>query len=241
MDDVWDNLTAVQPAPSDRVLIAIAVLTAVLVMWRPLWRQVRQVVTIAHEGAHGLVAALAGRRLTGIRLHSDTSGLTVSRGKPSGPGMIATLLAGYLGPAIFGLGAAFVLSRGYAVALLWSLLLALVVLLLQIRNLFGLWSVLAFGATVFAVSWWASAEVQSAFAYLLTWFLLLAAPRAVAELQRSRRRGAGSNSDADQLAHLTGVPALLWVFVFTAVTTAALLVGLYFTVPALSPFIPTFN
>lgn len=241
MDEVWDNLTAVQPAPSDRVLIAIAVLTAVLVMWRPLWRQVRQVVTIAHEGAHGLVAALAGRRLTGIRLHSDTSGLTVSRGKPSGPGMIATLLAGYLGPAIFGLGAAFVLSRGYAVALLWSLLLALVVLLLQIRNLFGLWSVLAFGATVFAVSWWASAEVQSAFAYLLTWFLLLAAPRAVAELQRSRRRGAGSNSDADQLAHLTGVPALLWVFVFTAVTTAALLVGLYFTVPALSPFIPTFN
>lgn len=241
MDEVWDNLTAVQPAPSDRVLIAIAVLTAVLVMWRPLWRQVRQVVTIAHEGAHGLVAALAGRRLTGIRLHSDTSGLTVSRGKPSGPGMIATLLAGYLGPAIFGLGAAFVLSRGYAVALLWSLLLALVVLLLQIRNLFGLWSVLAFGATVFAVSWWASAEIQSAFAYLLTWFLLLAAPRAVAELQRSRRRGAGSNSDADQLAHLTGVPALLWVFVFTAVTTAALLVGLYFTVPALSPFIPTFN
>ncbi|WP_328995192.1 M50 family metallopeptidase [Kribbella sp. NBC_01245] len=241
MDEVWKNLTAVQPAPSGRVLIAIAVMTAVLVTWRPVWRQVRQVVTIAHEGAHGLVAALAGRRLTGIRLHSDTSGLTVSRGRPSGPGMIATLLAGYLGPAIFGLAAAFVLSRGYAVALLWSLLLALVVLLLQIRNLFGLWSVLAFGATVFAVTWWASAEVQSAFAYLLTWFLLLAAPRAVGELQRSRRRGAGSNSDADQLAHLTGVPALLWVLVFTAVTTAALLVGIYFTVPALSPFIPTFN
>ncbi|MFC0624439.1 M50 family metallopeptidase [Kribbella deserti] len=241
MDEVWDNLTAVQPAPSGRVLIAIAVLTAVLVIWRPVWRHVRQVVTIAHEGAHGLVAALAGRRLTGIRLHSDTSGLTVSRGKPSGAGMIATLLAGYPGPALFGLAAAFLLSRGYAVALLWVLLVALVLLLLQIRNLFGLWSVLVFGTIVFAVTWWASAETQSAFAYLLTWFLLLAAPRAVAELQRSRRGGAGGNSDADQLAHLTGVPALLWVFVFTTLTVGALLLGAYLTVPALSPFISDFT
>ena len=30
----------------------------------------------------GLVALAAGRRLAGIRLHSDTSGLTVSAGRP---------------------------------------------------------------------------------------------------------------------------------------------------------------
>ena len=83
------------------------------------------------------------------------------------------------------------LSRGYAVALLWGLLVALVILLLQIRNLYGLWSVVVFGAVVFGVSWWGSRVVQSAFAYLLTWFLLLAAPRAVLELQHSRRGGGG--------------------------------------------------
>jgi hypothetical protein len=225
VSEFWNSITSVQPEPSLRLVIGTGVVALLLIAWRPLWQYTRQVVTIAHEGAHGLIAALVGRKLAGIRLHSDTSGVTVSRGKPTGAGMIAVLLAGYPGPALFGLAAAFVLSRGYAVALLWGLLLALVILLLQIRNLFGLWSVLVFGAVVFGVSWWGSAEVQTAFAHLLTWFLLLAAPRAVLELQRSRRGGHGRSSDADQLRRLTGVPALLWVGVFGLVTLFCLLVG----------------
>ncbi|MFI5693229.1 M50 family metallopeptidase [Kribbella sp. NPDC051586] len=225
MSEFWNSITSVQPDPSLRLVIGTGVAALLLIAWRPLWHYTRQVVTIAHEGAHGLIAALVGRKLSGIRLHSDTSGVTVSRGKPTGAGMIAVLLAGYPGPALFGLAAAFVLSRGYAVALLWGLLLALVVLLLQIRNLFGLWSVLVFGALVFGVSWWGSAEVQTAFAHLLTWFLLLSAPRAVMELQSSRRRGQGRSSDADQLRRLTGVPALLWVGVFGLLTLGCLAVG----------------
>ncbi|NIK60855.1 M50 family metallopeptidase [Kribbella shirazensis] len=225
MKEFWDNITAVQPEPSLRLVIGTGVVALLLIAWRPIWKYTRQVVTIAHEGAHGLIAALVGRKLSGIRLHSDTSGVTVSRGKPTGGGMIAVLLAGYPGPALFGLAAAFVLSRGYAVALLWGLLLALVILLLQIRNLFGLWSVLVFGAVVFGVSWWGSATAQAAFAHLLTWFLLLAAPRAVLELQYSRRGGRGRTSDADQLRRLTGVPAILWVGVFGLVTLGCLAVG----------------
>jgi len=225
VSEFWNSITSVQPEPSLRLVIGTGVVALLLIAWRPLWQYTRQVVTIAHEGAHGLIAALVGRKLAGIRLHSDTSGVTVSRGKPTGAGMIAVLLAGYPGPALFGLAAAFVLSRGYAVALLWGLLLALVILLLQIRNLFRLWSVLVFGALVFGVSWWGSAEVQTAFAHLLTWFLLLAAPRAVIELQHSRRRGQGRSSDADQLRRLTGVPALLWVGVFGLLTLGCLLVG----------------
>jgi peptidase M50B-like protein len=225
VNEVWDSLTSVQPQPSWQVVVGTAIFALLLIAWRPVWRHTRQVVTIAHEGAHGLIAALVGRKLTGIRLHSDTSGVTVSRGKPAGAGMIAVLLAGYPGPALFGLAAAFVLSNGYAVALLWGLLLALLILLLQIRNLFGLWSVVAFGTVVFVVSWWGSAAVQSAFAHVLTWFLLLAAPRAVLELQSSRRYGGGRSSDADQLRRLTGVPALLWVGVFGLVTLGCLALG----------------
>ncbi|WP_405057467.1 M50 family metallopeptidase [Kribbella sp. NBC_01505] len=225
MSEFWDSITSAQPEPSIRVVIGTGVVALLLIAWRPLWRFTRQVVTIAHEGAHGLIAALVGRKLSGIQLHSDTSGVTVSRGKPTGAGMIAVLLAGYPGPALFGLAAAFTLSRGYAVALLWGLLLALVILLLQIRNLYGLWSVLVFGAVVFGVTWWGSTAVQSAFAHLLTWFLLLAAPRTVIELQRSRRGGQGRSSDADQLRRLTGVPAVMWVGVFGLVALACLAVG----------------
>src|SRR5665647_3869446 len=65
-----------QPAPSGRVVAGTAVL-AVLLVWAPgAWSVTRHVVTIAHEAAHGFAAFLAGRKLHGIRLHSDTSGLT---------------------------------------------------------------------------------------------------------------------------------------------------------------------
>ena len=192
----------------------------------------RHLVTIAHEGAHGLVALLVGRRLGGIRLHSDTSGLTVSKGRPTGPGMVATFLVGYPGPALFGLGAAALLGAGHAVGLLWLALVMLALLLVQIRNWFGLWSVLATAAVVFFVSWWLDARWQSAFAYLITWFLLLAAPRPVFELQARRRNHGARGSDADQLARLTGVPGILWVAVFAAVTVGALALGaLWLTAP----------
>lgn len=207
------------------VLLAAAVVAAIVVVSPALWRPARTVVTIAHEGAHGLVALAAGRRLAGIRLHSDTSGLTVSAGRPTGLGMVLTCAAGYVGPGLFGLGAAALLAAGHAVGLLWALLGLLTLLLVQIRNWYGLWSVLVTGAAVLAVTWWLPPEGQAAFAALGTWFLLLAAPKTVVELQRSRRRRGAPDSDADQLARLTGLPGLLWVGFFLAVDLGALALG----------------
>jgi hypothetical protein len=221
----WARVTATVPELPTEVLLATAAAAALLVLYPPLWRPARHVVTIAHEGAHGLVALLAGRRLSGIRLHSDTSGLTVSAGKPTGPGMVLTCASGYTGPALFGLGAAAVLASGHAVGLLWALLLLLALLLVQIRNWYGLWSVLATGAVVFAATWWLPPDGQAAFAALATWFLLLAAPRTVLELQTARRRRGASDSDADQLARLTPLPAIVWVGLFLLVDVGALVLG----------------
>ncbi|HSK26511.1 MAG TPA: M50 family metallopeptidase [Jiangellales bacterium] len=223
--DAWASVLEAQPPP-ERWVVAATAVVALLAVWpRPAWRRTRHVVTIAHEGAHGVAAALSGRRLAGIRLHSDTSGLTLSRGRPAGPGMVATAAAGYLGPALLGLAAAALLSTGRPVAVLWLLLALLALLLLQIRNLFGLWSVLVVGALLVAVSWVPPVEAQAAVAYTVTWFLLLAAPRPVLELQSARRRGRARDSDADQLARLTRVPGLLWVGVFLASTVGALALG----------------
>lgn len=218
--DLLDRVTAVQPLPDSTTALLTVAAAAALVLVPFVWPVTRHVVTVAHEGGHAVVAVLAGRRLSGIRLHSDTSGLTVSRGRPTGLGMVMTLLAGYTAPALVGLGAAAVLAQGRPVALLWGVLLLLALLLLQIRNLFGLWVVLVCGLGAFAVTWWASAEVQQWVAWTLTWFLLLGAPRAVLELARSRRSSRGT-SDPDQLARLTRVPAVLWVFLFVVVTVGA--------------------
>src|SRR3712207_1889902 len=206
-------------------MVGTAVVAAVLILTPARWRAARHAVTIAHEGAHGLVALAAGRRLSGIRLHSDTSGLTVSAGRPTGLGMVLTCAAGYTGPGLFGLGAAALLASGHAIGLLWALLLLLALLLVQIRNWYGLWSVLVTAAVVFAATWWLPPEGQAAFAALATWFLLLAAPRTVVELQTARRRRSAPDSDADQLARLTPLPALVWVAVFLLVDVGALVLG----------------
>ena len=222
--EVWDRVTTVAPQPPVLLVVATGLAALVLVALPEAWRRTRHLVTIAHEGAHGVAALLSGRRLAGIRLHSDTSGLTVSKGRSSGPGMVATAAAGYVGPALVGLGA-YLLSLGYAVGVLWALLVMLCLLLLQIRNFFGLWSVLLAGAVLFAVTWWGNDETQLVVAYVVTWFLLLATPRPVLELQGQRRRGRGRGSDADVLARLTRVPGIVWVGVFLAVAVACLLAG----------------
>ncbi|MGY1728183.1 M50 family metallopeptidase [Geodermatophilus sp. SYSU D01062] len=221
VDRLWTRVTAEAPLPP--TVLAGAAAVALLVVAAPaLWRPARTVVTIAHEGAHGLAALATGRRLAGIRLHSDTSGLTVSRGRPTGAGMVLTCAAGYVGPGLFGLGAAALLAAGHAVGVLWALLALLALLLLQIRNLYGLWAVLVTGAGLAAVTAWLPPGGQAAVAAAVTWFLLLAAPRTVLELQGARRRRAAPDSDADQLARLTRLPALLWVGVFLLVDLAAL-------------------
>ena len=71
---------------------------------------------------------------------------------------------------------------------------------------------------------------QAAFGYAMAWFLLLGGVRPVLELQRSRRRRRGGQSDADQLARLTGVAAGAWVLLFAVVSLGALAVSGYWLV-----------
>lgn len=225
MDDLSDLLARVlgtQPFPLPELVVATAVLALLVVAVRPVWQLARNGVTIAHEGGHALVAVLAGRRLGGIRLHSDTSGLTVTRGRPTGPGMVLTLLAGYVTPSLLGLGGALLLASGRIALLLWAFLVLLFALLVNIRNLYGLLAVLVATGVVFLATWYASADIQAVFAYAAVWFLLIGGVRPVGELQRLRWRRRAPDSDADQLARLTWLPALLWVGVFGLVNLAAL-------------------
>ena len=225
---------AVQPPPAPLVVALAAVIAGALVLPRAIWPYTRVLVTITHEGAHGVAALLTGRRLQGIRLHSDASGLTVSSGRPSGPGMVTMLLAGYLGSAVVGLGAVALLIAGHSLGLLWLFVILLALLLVQIRNFYGFVLVVGCAVVLILVSWYLPATMQSGLAYVLTWTLLLAAPKPVLELIRQRRGGRAPHSDADQLARLTRVPAGLWVGGFLTVNCAGLVLGTVLLLPALA-------
>ncbi|WP_087096798.1 M50 family metallopeptidase [Nocardiopsis sp. JB363] len=224
---MWQDVLSVQPDPEQWIIVTAAAIALAAVLLGPPWRVARNVVTIAHEGGHALVALVSGRQLTGIRLHSDTSGVTVSRGKPTGIGMIFTVFAGYVAPTVIGLLGILMLMSGRITALLWLSIVVLAAMLLMIRNLYGVISIVVTGAVVFGVSWFTPHEVQAAFAYLFIWFLLFAGVRPVIELQRQRMRQPSPQSDADQLARLTGLPGTLWVMVFLLVNLAVTALGVW--------------
>ncbi|MFF7185495.1 M50 family metallopeptidase [Streptomyces sp. NPDC008222] len=225
LPDLWDRIFGSQPDPDLWVVVATLVAALAVVVPRGAWRIARNAITIAHEGGHGLIALLTGRTLTGIRLHSDTSGLTVSRGKPYGLGMILTAAAGYTAPPLLGLGGAALLAAGHITLLLWLATALLLAVLVMIRNAYGALTVVLTGGTFLLVSWLAGPQVQAAFAYAVVWFLLLGGVRPAFELQAKRSRGGAGDSDADQLSRLTHVPAGMWLFLFHVVSLCSLMGG----------------
>ena len=227
LDRLWERVSGSQPLPPAWVVGLTALAALVIVVNTRAWRLAGKTITIAHEGGHALVSVLSGRRLDGIRLHTDSSGVTYSRGKRSGPGLVLTAAAGYVMPSLLGAGAAWLLADQHLTAMLWLALVLLAATFLAIRNVFGAVAVLATATAVFVVSYYAPAAVQAGFAYLAVWFLLFGGIRPVFELARSRSRSRSRSrgSDADQLARMTGVPAGLWVTLFALVALGALVLG----------------
>lgn len=223
----WQRLIQAGPRLPEPLVIGAALLALALVL--VVWPAVRLLTTISHEAGHALVARLSGRQLAGIRVHSDTSGLTVTRGRPRGPGMVLTLLAGYPAPAVAGLGLAWLVSVGHAAAALWLTVFGLAAILIWTRNLYGLFVVGLLAIGLALASWYAQPLPVSLLAHLLAWLLLLAAPRPVLELTGQRRPG----SDAAQLAAITRVPGLVWCLLWLAVTVAAALAGAILLLPGL--------
>ena len=240
-----DRLTEVQSAPAAWVIGASAAVALVIVASPRPWRVTRIAITIAHEGGHAVASLLSGRKLEGIRLHTDTSGETLTRGRRNGPGIVVTALAGYMTPPLLGAGAAALLGTHRVTLLLALLLVLLLVTLFMMRNWYGVLAVLLTGGALAAVTVLAGPSLRAAFAYAVAWFLLFGGVRPIVELARTRRgaarlppsprlasgRPGAVNSDADQLAWLTRVPAGVWVALFALVAVGAVVLGARLLIP----------
>ncbi|WP_314686386.1 M50 family metallopeptidase [uncultured Bifidobacterium sp.] len=224
LETVWTASATRSAAPSSEEVITCVILALLAVAVTPLWRITRNAITIAHEGGHALAAKLTGRRLQGVALHADTSGVTVSSGRSRGPGLALTRFAGYASPPLWGLGCSALVAAGYPTAALWLLVILLVLLLVRIRNGYGLLAVLAALLIVIGVSWWGDERLRTMAACTLAWFLLLGALRPLAELQHQRRTGQAQGSDADQLG-AGGIPAGAWILLWALMGLGALWLG----------------
>jgi Peptidase M50B-like len=199
------------------VSMMVGVAAFVAVIFSELWAAAEHVDAIAHEGAHAAVGALAGRRVTRVRLFGNGEGDT-SLHPPSGPGYILAGIAGYLGPSGFGLGAAELIRIGHSVAVLWFALVLLVLLLIPLSWCFGVISVTGTGLLLFLVARYASVGAQVATAYALAWLLLLTGVHTVL------KHGTGAR-DAGILRDLTKLPRGFWHNLWLTGSLLALVFG----------------
>jgi hypothetical protein len=181
------------------------------------WELIQYGQVLAHEGAHGVIGSLFFLRVTGVTINTDSSGATGVQTAPSVRGHLFYFI-GYLGPSLFGLGAARLIESGYILAVLWVTVFLLGVLLIRVITFVGRFVVVLAGGLVYAVGHYTPASVQVIGAYAITWLLLLSGVRRIIE------RGAGAK-DAEILRGRTGIPMLIWALVWIAGTLGAVALG----------------
>jgi hypothetical protein len=181
----------------------IGLVVFALVVFDVGWLVVRHVAVMAHAGAHALTGLLVFRRVPSIELDAGTD-----LGFDAGLRAVPVVLAGYLGPSAFGLGAAKLIELRHAPLVLWLVLILLAVVVIGLRRTFGLISVLVAVGVVFGIAQLTPMHVQVISAYSVSWLLLLSGVRRVLD-------------GGIRLRDSSGLPHVLWSVFWLAVTLAA--------------------
>ena len=204
------------PAAPQPVVVMSGLVALVLSLI--VWPVVGFAVVLAHEGGHAVTASMMGGTVKSIHMYgkNDSRGRGLTRATGLGPvGGLLMLLGGSLGPSIFGLGGAVLLTGGHSDAVLWISLVFLLLALLQMKNVIGGMVAVATGAVIFLVLRYGSPDGRTFFAYTWVWFLLFGGFGHVVASHWHR-------GDAGTLKQKTWVPVMLWSAFFGMATLAAL-------------------
>jgi hypothetical protein len=195
-------------------------------------------VTFIHEGSHVIAALLTGEAVQSLSVSPDTSGMVMS----SSTGTISQMIissAGYVGAVGFGALLLYLIRLGvrpnivlFFCSILVGILTIVFGFLAPALNIFsGTTGILSIGFTVFLAAsflkgWWAN--------FLLSFLAvqcLLNAFFNIKDLFLISSMTPYAHSDAVNMANATGLPAIMWVFVWlgisVAITTLALRVYSY--------------
>lgn len=214
------------PAPSPAALAplpggtaALIGLAALVVVSVPvLWPLARHVNVMAHEGAHALAAILLGFALETVILRRETGETTYQAARGAVLRLVTVGFVGYLGPSLFGLGAAKLIETGRVVTVLWLTIMFLVLLFFFIGRSLGMISVPVAIAALILVTRNAHAWLEEVVVYGLTWLLLLDGVRvAVAHGAKA--------GDAVILGGRTHIHPRFWSLLWIAGTVLALVIG----------------
>lgn len=204
-------------------LLGAAILTRLI----PFSDWFRMLDTLIHELGHAAMTLLMSGQVLRIELNPDHSGVTYSV-LTTGWSQLAVSLAGYISASLF----AVALFYGYArkqqaAGLITVSALALITALLFVRGGYGLgWLILFIVINVVFILF--GGKIRN-FYYLLLSFLCLeeSVMGPITVLLRSLT-SPGDAGDATNLAHLTGVPSLVWALVFLGISLLCARLALQF-------------
>jgi len=217
--------TALAAAPAAPVwLVSVTGLTAAAVA-AGAWMFARVAVTIAHEGGHAFTASAVGAGVAHIRIHREGGGETLPMIRGTDGHRFLYTIAGYIGPSLFGLAGAMLLSTGRVKAALWLTLVLVACALWLAKGWYSVVSMSVLGGLIFLVIRYAGNGAQTFFTYTWVWLLLLGGIRGVLVLAEIRATGKDTVSDAYELGQLTSLPATIFVGFFTVANFAALVAG----------------
>jgi len=202
------------------IALFIGILVFIALLGPTLWKVTIYVNTVVHESAHALIGLGTGHKIHSVKINPNGGGSTDMEPK-SGLGYGVAAFVGYVGPGAAGLLAAWLISIGRIVAVLWLGGLLLAAMVLMVRNLFGGIVILACGALLYLILRYTTAGVETAVAYGLTWFLLLSAPKHALSVAKKPKNVA----DAKILAGMTFLWPSAWCFLWLVGTIAALIAG----------------
>jgi hypothetical protein len=177
LQEMVQRIGETQPTLPAGTSLGIGLTALIFVNFPVTWAFIRYFDTMAHEGSHAVTGSLVGFKVSGVWLKlKDADGLTSVQGKGSS---VPFFLIGYLGPSAFGLAAAKLISIGHSVAVLWLTLALLVLLLAQVRNVFGILVIVIAGYVIYIFARFGTVTHETMAAYGVAWLLLLSGVRTV--------------------------------------------------------------
>lgn len=195
--------------------------------------------TLAHELGHGLAAVLVGAQFEALVLHPDGSGLARWTGAV-GPLARALIAAGgLLGPTAAGV-LLLIVSRWPRLvpsALVGFALLAVLVALLWVRNLFGLGFILTLAAALGLASRRLAPAAAAQVLNVVAVTLCLSLYQDLDYMFSATARVAGATmpSDSAAIAAALWLPYWFWGGVIAAAALAVLVAGVWFSARGAAP------
>ncbi len=188
----------------------------------------RVVNTMMHEFSHALVAFLFSGKIQSVKLFSNTEGeVTISGG--SKVVQFLTALAGYPLSALSGVGMMYLLMNDFADFALWIITgIAAVLLLLFVRNLYGVIWLFVFIALNATFLFMELASLQILFGLIYVFVILSESVHSVLSLLFIAIKNPKSAGDAAVLSRLTFLPVVFWAIFFVLTNGFVLFYALKF-------------